>query len=56
MVASTENMAVFGQANVNFTDDFRLIVGGRFLHEVGIAEKFRVDPSTTSTRLSVPAT
>jgi iron complex outermembrane recepter protein len=44
VVATTENMAVFGQANVNFTDDFRLIVGGRFLREVGIAETFRVDP------------
>ena len=44
VVASTENMAVFGQANVNFTDDFRLIVGGRYLREVGIAETFRVDP------------
>ena len=44
VVASTENMAVFGQANVNFTDDFRFIVGGRFLREVGIAETFRVDP------------
>jgi iron complex outermembrane receptor protein len=44
VVATTENMAVFGQANVNFTDDFRLIVGGRYLREVGIAETFRVDP------------
>lgn len=44
VIASTENMALFGQANVNFTDDFRLILGGRFLREVGIAETFRVDP------------
>ncbi|MDZ4375972.1 MAG: TonB-dependent receptor [Phenylobacterium sp.] len=39
-----ENMAVFGQANLNFTDNFRAIIGGRYLQELAEAEKIRFDP------------
>jgi iron complex outermembrane receptor protein len=41
---NSENMAAFGQANLNFTDDFRLILGGRYLQELSEAEKIRFDP------------
>lgn len=44
-----ENMAVFGQANLNFTDDFRAIVGGRYLQELAEAEKVRFDPVNNAT-------
>src|SRR5262249_43392385 len=42
--ASTDNYAVFGQANVNISEDFRLIVGGRYIHEKARAQKDRRDP------------
>jgi len=41
--AQTRNMAVFGQANFNFTDDFRLIAGARALREKVEADKWRRD-------------
>ncbi|MFC3077750.1 TonB-dependent receptor [Phenylobacterium terrae] len=46
---TSENIAVFGQANLNFTDDFRLIVGGRYLQERSEAEKIRLDPVNNHT-------
>jgi len=42
-VASTTNLAAFGQANLNFTEDLRLILGGRLLHEEAKARKDRFD-------------
>jgi iron complex outermembrane receptor protein len=42
--ASTRNIAIFGQANVNFSDKFRLILGGRALEETATATKRRFDP------------
>lgn len=41
---TSENMAVFGQANLNFTQDFRVILGARYLQELSEAEKVRFDP------------
>jgi iron complex outermembrane receptor protein len=41
VVGNTENYAVFGQGNVNFTDDFRLILGARWLTERGDAQSLR---------------
>lgn len=38
---ATQNYAVFGQGNVNFTDNFRLILGGRLLQERSEAQSFR---------------
>jgi len=42
--ASTKNLALFGQANLNFTPAFRGILGARVLHEKAEAEKNRLDP------------
>ncbi len=42
--ASTTNIALFGQANLNFTPQFRAIVGARVLHERAEAQKDRADP------------
>ncbi|MBW8812586.1 MAG: TonB-dependent receptor [Caulobacterales bacterium] len=42
--ARTKNLALFGQANLNFTSQFRGIVGGRVLRERAEAEKDRRDP------------
>jgi iron complex outermembrane receptor protein len=47
--AATTNIAAFGQANLNFTDDFRLIVGGRVLQEKAEARKDRLDPVSLAT-------
>ncbi|HWV61060.1 MAG TPA: TonB-dependent receptor [Sphingopyxis sp.] len=41
--ARTRNAAIFGQANIHITDDFRLIAGGRLLHEKAEASKDRFD-------------
>jgi len=41
--AQTRNMAVFGQANLNLSDDLRLIVGARALREKIEADKTRRD-------------
>lgn len=40
---TTRNMAVFGQANVNFTDRLRLTLGGRALEEKQTVDKDRLD-------------
>jgi len=42
--ASTTNIALFGQANLNFTPQFRGILGARVLHEREEAQKDRADP------------
>ena len=42
--ASTTNLALFGQANLNFTPKLRGIVGARLLQEKAEAEKNRRDP------------
>lgn len=42
--ARTENVALFGQGNINLTDGFRVIVGARLIHELAEAEKIRFDP------------
>ncbi|KRA59220.1 hypothetical protein ASD79_11000 [Caulobacter sp. Root655] len=42
--ASTRNIALFGQANVNLSDKFRVILGGRALEETASATKRRFDP------------
>jgi iron complex outermembrane receptor protein len=42
--ASTRNIAIFGQANVNLSDRFRVILGGRALEETASASKHRFDP------------
>lgn len=41
--ARTRNAAIFGQANIHVTEDFRLIAGGRLLHEKAEASKDRLD-------------
>jgi iron complex outermembrane recepter protein len=41
--ATTENMAVFGQANFHVTDKLTLIAGGRVLREEATADKVRRD-------------
>lgn len=41
--AKTVNLAAFGQANVNLTEDFRLILGARTLREKQEVSKDRVD-------------
>jgi iron complex outermembrane recepter protein len=41
--ATTENMAVFGQANFHVTDSLTLIAGGRLLREKATADKVRRD-------------
>lgn len=41
--ARTQNGAIFGQANINLTDDFRLIAGARVLREKARAAKDRND-------------
>jgi len=46
VTATTENLAAFGQANLNFTPDFRAIVGARVLKENYEAGKRRFDPVT----------
>lgn len=40
----TENLAVFGQANINFTPDFRVIVGARLLRENIQIDRRQFDP------------
>jgi len=42
--ASTRNIALFGQANVNLSDKLRVILGGRVLEETASADKRRYDP------------
>ncbi|TAJ72163.1 MAG: TonB-dependent receptor [Phenylobacterium sp.] len=42
--AETRNMAAFGQANFNLSDDLRLIAGARLLNERVEADKSRFDP------------
>ncbi|WP_332770488.1 TonB-dependent receptor [Phenylobacterium sp.] len=42
--ASTTNLAIFGQANFNLSDDLRLIAGARAIHEEAKARKDRRDP------------
>ncbi|MCM8729362.1 TonB-dependent receptor [Hephaestia sp. GCM10023244] len=44
--ATTDNYAVFGQANINLTPKFRLITGARWLSETAFASKYRVDTRT----------
>jgi iron complex outermembrane receptor protein len=46
--ATTRNYAVFGQANLNFTDKLRGILGARLIQERATAEKVRVDPVNTA--------
>ena len=41
--ATTENMALFGQANFHVTDKLTLIAGGRVLREEATADKIRRD-------------
>lgn len=41
--ATTENMALFGQANLHVTDKLTLIAGGRVLREEATADKVRRD-------------
>jgi iron complex outermembrane recepter protein len=41
--ATTQNMAVFGQANFHVTDKLTLIAGGRLLREEATADKVRRD-------------
>jgi len=41
--AETRNMAIFGQANINVSDDLRLIAGARVLNEKVEADKSRTD-------------
>jgi iron complex outermembrane receptor protein len=41
--ATTENMALFGQANFHVTDKLTLIAGGRLLREEASADKIRRD-------------
>ena len=42
--ASTSNIALFGQANLNFTSQFRGIFGARIVNERDEAQKDRFDP------------
>ncbi|QNA86599.1 TonB-dependent receptor [Sphingomonas sp. So64.6b] len=44
VVAETRNMALFGQANLNLSDRFKLIAGARVVNERVEADKSRVDP------------
>lgn len=41
--ARTQNGAIFGQANINLSDDFRVIAGARALREKARASKDRTD-------------
>jgi iron complex outermembrane receptor protein len=47
----TENMAAFGQANLNISDDFRLIAGARFLKENIRIRRIQTDFITNTTVL-----
>lgn len=50
--ATTDNYAVFGQANVNISKAFRLIVGGRWVSETGFASKYRLDIRNLATQFA----
>jgi iron complex outermembrane receptor protein len=52
---STRNTAVFGQANLNFTSQLRLILGARALEEKTQARKLRTDPRLQLTTPAVSA-
>ena len=47
--ASTDNYAIFGQANINLSPRFRLIAGARWLSETAFASKSRVDTRNNAT-------
>jgi len=46
---ATRNMAAFGQANLNFTDQLTLTLGGRWLTEKQRVDKFRTEMLTRAT-------
>lgn len=50
--ATTDNYAVFGQANVNLSKEFRLIVGGRWVSETAFASKYRFDTRSNATQFA----
>jgi iron complex outermembrane receptor protein len=50
--ATTDNYAIFGQANINLSNQFRLIVGGRWVSETAFASKYRLDTRSLATQFS----
>jgi iron complex outermembrane receptor protein len=50
--ATTDNYAVFGQANINLSKQFRLIAGGRWVSETAFASKYRLDTRSLATSFS----
>ena len=50
--ATTDNYAVFGQANINLASNFRFIVGARWLSETATANKLRLDTRALTTQFA----
>ncbi len=50
--ATTDNYAVFGQANINVAKNFRLIAGARWLSETATANKLRLDTRSSATQFA----
>ena len=48
--ATTDNYAVFGQANINVSKQFRFIMGGRWVSETAYASKYRLDTRSLATQ------